>query len=412
MKSFGPIRGWWTLPAERAIAVVKRKLTHGNYHNYYKRVYSKEFNDEYRSANERFSSKSKLFKGARIHINTISFSDFRNELINYEGDYVLSPYQVEEYVKFMLTELEKITDANAELYSPLLRVYSYFIRYRTSNVFQLGEKTQKFRKTEFADKFLPWLLNNSENVQFLADDEANPNSGTVEQASWTLLLDSKMIFKKDFLHLKRIYSKNYKVPYYKSALVWGVNFRARGIDFLELDQPILRGNYGQQDKENIPSNNRNDWKNTTVIFDNLVASSLCIVRKHGHNETNILHFCQINYFSRINEPMETLIHGKMFCHVVTRDCSELALKVNSKTVNYENLYKSDLNFVTSLTLVDIKDIYPCPLAITPCDNYGEPITVNKKRTINNVKAESLLIMLLERNRQSIIDKQEINSLYK
>lgn len=342
----------------------------------------------------------------------MSFSDFRNELIDYEGDYLLTPFQFEEYIIFMLTEIENINCANKELQSPLFRVYSYFLRYRTSNMFQIDEKQQKFRISEFADKFLPQLLRNSENeLSILANDEEHPNSGIVEQISWNKLIDNKMLFKKDFRHLKKFYNKTYKIPYYKRALIWGVKFRARGIDFLELNEPTLKGNYGQQDKESVPSNNKNDWKSTNIVYDNLLASSLCLVRKHGANE-NIIHFCQINSFSRINEPMEPLLHGKLICTVVTRDCSGLELKVHSKqNVKYENLYKSNLIFLPTLTMVDIKDIYPCPLAITPLDKDGEPVIINRKTCLNNTKTESLLIMLLERNRQVIIDNQEINSLY-
>jgi len=56
MKEFGPLRGWWTLPSERAISSIKQNLNRGNNRKYYRRVYRREFIKEYLKANDKYST--------------------------------------------------------------------------------------------------------------------------------------------------------------------------------------------------------------------------------------------------------------------------------------------------------------------------------------------------------------------
>lgn len=410
IKKFGPVRGWWTLPSERGIAIIKRKLTEGNYHKYYKRVYTNEFTDEFLESVERYSTKQELYQSTRDDVTT--FSDFQTDLLyenRNENRYTLSVYQIKEYIKFMLNEFGKVdlSDNVKELRSPLLRIQKYFETNSRSGNFTDGNgKSWKFNKSEFVD-FLEKLSNNSINdLQYVLEEDENNSVGTVSQKAWDKVQKNNKIFKKDFQFIQKLFDMTYHVSFFRKALIGGIKFRGRGVDYLEIDEPKRQNIYGQLSEHEVfsPSNSNNDWKaerNKKTKEEALLkaASSLCMVKnaiRKGKKSDGInMHFCQVNMFGRIHEPMEELINKTLFAFVVTRDCTNVSLRVNSNYHSFENLYSSKLTFLTTPTIVNIKDIYPCPVAIAP-----------KQSGVNE-----LLIILLQRNRQKLLDKDIINQLY-
>ena len=128
-----------------------------------------------------------------------------------------------------------------------------------------------------------------------------------------------------------------------------------------------------------------------MIFE--AASSLCMVQGtvvKGKKFDITLRFCQVNMFGIIGEPMEELIDKTLFAFVVTRDCSNTTLNVNSKSHKLDNLYSSKLSFAETPTIINVKDIYPCPLAVVPNNDVDE-----------------VLVLLLQRNRQKLLDNNTI-----
>jgi hypothetical protein len=400
MKNFGPIRGWWTLPSERGISTIKSNLNKGNYHKFYQRVYTKEFIKEYLQSEDRYSSKHKLFaKDATIVNNEdeeeVSFSDFRTELHDLSKDgYECNTFQIKPLISFMLKELQRSTEINKELYSPLLRLSRFFNKFHTR---------WKYKAKDFIPFLEDLSIGNITIKRITHNDDSDNHTAYVDENLWDIFKDQFVIFKKDFELVKRLFSDEYIIPIYESAYVWGVKFEGRGDKYYEFKDPTNNHSYGK-DKENLeffPSNPRNNWREKYFAkLTNKDVSSLCLVKDE---DKNALHFCQINNFSKLREPMEPLLKDICFAMVVTRHCENVKMQGPQKK-QYDNLYKSNLSFDPKLSIVKLKYIYPCPLAVVHLDENKNPINPynNKKKTT------SLLFFLLYRNRAMLIDNPTLN----
>jgi hypothetical protein len=404
MKEFGPLRGWWTLPSERAISSIKQNLNRGNNRKYYRRVYRREFIKEYLKANDKYSSNHNLYsKDSTIEIkDEVSFSDFRTKLGKDRKREVFNAFQIKEYLQFMLNELNTISSINNELHSPLLRLQHFFLKIHKLNLFC----DIKFTKNDFT--YFLEVLSNSEAVFPLVEDDNYDNS-EVDEVSWNEIKNERKLFKKDFEFVKRIFSRKYIFDICNTAYIWGIQFQGRGSDYYEENEPTDNRStrYGIQSSqvEYFPSNRKNDWKRNgnTLNLTSQDVSSLCLVRKPSlkPDKPAELHFCQINNFSVVKEPMEPLLKGISFAIVVTRDAHNVTFKCNR---TFENLYESELKFVPNPTIVNIKDIYPCPLAVVSTEDTT-PMQLNETESNPN----KLIFFLLHRNRAILIDNNNLNS---
>lgn len=385
-----------------------KHLNRGNNHQYYRRVYRREFIQEYIKASDRYSSKKKLYaKDATIEdMDEVSFSDFRTVLGKNKSNkkLIFNAFQTKEYLQFMIQELNKTSAINNELYSPLLRLQYFFLKIYRLNLFS----GLKFKKDD-----LPYfleILSNSEDLRSLEIDlvdDDNHNNSEVDEKTWIAIKDERKIFKKDFEFVKYIFSSKYIIPFYDRALIWGIEFQGRGQEYHEFEKPTDNRSmrYGVQNLEYFPSNNKNNWRRNNIPqLTSKDVSSLCVVRKP---ETKELNFCQINTFGKINEPMEPLINDILYAVVVTRDCDNVKFKGKRF---FENLYESELKFVPNPSIVNLRDIYPCPLAVIHMKNNNitkqkTPINVNDTET----KQFTLLFFLLHKNRAILIDNEEIKN---
>lgn len=390
IRKFGPIRGWWTLPSERGISTIKRNLNKGNYHKFYQRVYTKEFIKEYFQFEERYSSKQNLFANDSTIFNDeeISFSDFRSELVDFSDEYECNMFIIKQIVGFMLNELLSKTTTNKELCSPLLRLHFFF----------------KQNHLLFRQDFISFLEALSEGNIIIDQLTHIDNTPYIHQDAWNTVKGTLAILKKDFKFIKCLFSDEYSIPIYKSALVWGTKFKGRGEEYFESQEPTDDNAYGKQWEtiEHFPSNSRNNWKGKNFPkLSNKDVSSLCLVRDEQNK--NDLHFCQINAFSKINDRMEPLLSDTAFAIVVTRECDNVKLQ-GTKERTFANLYRSNLTYDPKLSIVKLRNIYPCSLAVVHLDENRNPINPNDNKT----QTKSLLFFLLNRNRAMLIDNETIN----
>lgn len=392
LRKFGPIRGWWTLPSERGISIVKRNLSKGNYHKFYQRVYKKEFIKEYFQSEEKYSSKQTLFAKDPTIVNEeeeeVSFSDFKTELGDFSDDYECNTFQVKPLIEFMLKELHNKTTTNKILCSPLLRLHCLF---------------KKFYVSKFQDfiQFLEELSEGNISIRQISSDDP---TAYISEKAWELIKDNCAILKKDLIFTERLFSDEYIIPIYKTAFIWGIKFQGRGQDYFEFQEPTNDNSYGKQFEtlEYFPSNARNNWRGKHFPkLNSKDVSSLCLVK---NEDIDRLHFCQINAFSKIDDMMEPLLSNTTFAIVITRDCNNVN-QLGPQDRAFPNLYKSNLTYDHMLSIVKLKYIYPCPLAIVHMDENKAPINPNDDKT----RTKSLLFFLLNRNRAMLIDNESINN---
>jgi len=404
LRKFGPIRGWWTLPSERGISIIKQNLGKGNYNKFYRRIYQKEYVKEYLKSKDRYSLRCKLFaKDNTIDEDEqqLSFSDFRTELgERRRGGHSCNLFQIRNLVEFMLNELNEMTSESKELHSPLLRLHFYFKKF--SSLY--NNKSKNFLS------FLEYLSCSRKLFDphnFVEDD--HPCNGSVDEESWSNLKkiymvknESYFIFRKDFNFIEVLFSEHYRISYYTKAYIWGVLFKGMGNEYYEEKDPTDDYSYGMDTTslEYFPSNEKNDWRRNDIKLTSKAVSSLCLVRI---NQDEDIYFCQINNFSKLNDPMEPLLQGITFAIVVTRNCTNV--KLHGENLKYKNLYKSNLTFLPTLSIVKLIHIYPCPLAVVHMDESMTPLKPNEE-----TKTANLIFFLLYRNRELLIDNKTINQI--
>lgn len=393
IKKFGPVRGWWTLPAERGIAVIKRNLTEGNYHMYYKRVFQREYIKEFIQANETYSSKEKLYrKSFTITEDKVaSFSDFKIELLcnsKQKDTYYASEFQFKQYVTFLVETIENLDVGFSAkvLNSPIYRMYLFFNANKKQFTLEDTGSNKHFQSNQFYE-FLKHAIN-IKNLPIIQGGDLNE----ITDVEYEQIISGNFIMEKDLQYVSTLLSTEHEI--YMKAVIWGVEFQGRGQQYCEISLPSKTYRYGIQREhaELIPSNNLNVLKKPKNIKA-LSVSSMCLINLQPN-----LYLCHINFFSKINAPGEIYLHGIPYAFVTSWDCSIISITQDSK---YSNLYSSKLSYLSSPYYVQLRNIYPCPVAAVPMDENDKPLCHNEI-----TKMESILFFLLNRNRVCVIDTED------
>ena len=414
LKVAGPMRSWWSIPIERAMVGIKNKKTNGG-NSFYKSMVEKEYADEYATMSMTYANESECFSSKQgsdaMHLrydddaDELRYDFLKFHLIPGRAGTVdkieLNPFEKENLLSFLLEELELVFEENKLIDScPTYRLF----------------RTYKYHREDFTfvGSFYDWMVHMSKDNFLLCKAllKQNPDA------------DYKAIYTLDINTLEYWTDSNMSIDHYVTALVWGTKFKGRGSMCSERDQHQIKTSYGSEKTVNVASNpsnilrnhyteNRGCWCKIHIPEDNYDNDN------HNKTNRNLPKFtvAQINYFSCLHLPNDTLLTKLPFASVTARK----PIKIRRKSYNmgsgsdaYENIFQVDgkdenlIEYESPFAM--LYNIYATPLAYTAYASakannkvYSLPIGMKDNE---GKQLDHLIMYALERQKECIHTQED------
>ena len=435
IREFGPIRGWSTLAAERAIGKVKKHLTQGGVHLHLT-VFDREVSAESSNLKAAYSRQPSVSATLAKMINKLK--DPETTIIDQETNKLTYSYQL-----FKLSDLydEPTVLSDIEV-SKLLLLLVYEVRkavnfdeeqaLKQSGLFRLHYSFQQLRSRKKSnsnrqytkENFYGWLKDSSSMLSLLTiiDKKVEIDS---DIRAW---LQDGAVIKDDLEIALSVFTKpeGFKVNVYKTAIIFGTTINSRGIECREVEEGRRDGRYGQ---ENIIPKVNNDanilrkhfWDKTHYSSWFSFSPKLSNDKDQKMREeldqdsdrvdqisANVARFNktleqvssvgQFNGFFRCHLIHEPLLHG-IPCGFMTGRRSKI-VEHSIIQITCDNQCYSDKYFFVPLT-----DVYSTHIGIVAINNKNKPIsrdTIDNKRHENNIYLQELLLIELNKERKCIV----------
>ena len=217
-----------------------------------------------------------------------------------------------------------------------------------------------------------------------------------------------------------------KIDEYLKALVWGTKFKGRGSECSEQDQHRIQSYnkgkglaaYGAQKQVKEPANINNTLRNhysehigswCKIHIYQIQSNSSSSTSANIENTPPKFVAAQINYFSYLNLPNDTLLSKLPFASVTARKPNRIVRKHFSRSSNvYENLFevdgKDDDSINYDLPFAMLYNIYATPLAFTAYESKPNNKGVHQPICLNNHHGKKLghiTMYALEREKEAI-----------
>jgi hypothetical protein len=433
IRNCGPLKGWWTLPAERALSAIKTKVQKGG-SSFYKTVSLREYesqtldlnnlydtenietlvndNDDIHTVVENHESSSDKYK------YNVQYTYFAYNLLPNSRNIIkcinLNDHDKDILINIMVDELDLFVNNKLKLFtiSPLYRLYIFYRR--SKEQFTIKKNNESLSLYEFL-VFLcseGWENLCVKNKLVLETDPSKPEEIVTHDGE--LIYG---IYRKDkkFIHyIVKNFGKDIKI--YDKAKILGTKFSSRGFGFREY-------------------NDSNQLSDANVTMTKKHISSWCKVynpceQQYADYYDPNVDIGQINTFFYINLPDENLLHGLPIASITYHKALKPILGTDSftdkgeKHKNKENFYFETLVKVKCNTN-DIKDhysgfvflynIYAHPLAVAAVDADNKAIpglkssckNVNQQQTI----IDTLYLFPVHRNKCCFHDNESLRKHY-
>jgi hypothetical protein len=437
MAVVGPIRSWWTLPMERAFTGIKGHVVRGG-KSFDISLSMKEFSQEDAEINDVYQSKEMCFEESNNYYcanvdkdDDRVYSDMQFRVLSRANsttidEVVLTEFELGILLKFLVHEAKKLAEPQQLLQnSSLFRLHMKYQYYRQKIIDTNDKKTIDCTST-----FYDWIsyvydLSSLYKRKNLITEDVPPT-------------DSFKIYKFDFEAIQHIKGEDFKkIRVYKSALIWGTRFKARGKECREMESyDSVFERYGQQTRTNVLSNSSNilsknyseHVKSWCKVYDH-EATCKQIENDQAYKDYDpIFAFGLLNFFTVLSIPHENVLSGVPIASITLRKHNKLRLKGYSSedTTYFENVHSIDCDDNKSLifdcSFVALHNIYATPIAIAAFEDshYKVPIEntkirsrkVYKKNSVAHhdddiISAKCLVLYSLERRNECIHNTREI-----
>lgn len=394
IRQFGPLRGWWSFPAERSMSEIKTNVVKGGV-SYYIPVARKQFYSNFAKLRHIYNNKDKCFpieKGKYDEEDgEVSFGDFRTEVIfNRDKVTYLPDYHKQRLVLFLVEECKRLcSDERIRTEkSPLYRLYQHFNHQK---------KQMRLNRGEFYDWVLTFVFFNRKEHVSLA--KLPKDFDDFEQYT-----SNNVYFQEDWEFACNLVENEVCIS--DRAYIYGTRFKARGIECSEQSPLVaVTERYGAQPIL-IHSNENNSL--LSHAFEKRSYSSWCKLLRESNDRKNNTDeiFCQINYFFKLNLRGDGLLNGHSVANVTARKTFQISPNL------YEIKLSDPTNIYSEIIFVGIYNIFPSPIATVVFND-------NARNTIENIselesilqKAPNSLISLklfsLDRSRDAILIDKDI-----
>jgi hypothetical protein len=410
IRIFGPLRGWWTLPGERAIAFIKTSLPHGGA-TYYATTVNRQVRKE-------FSRLRKSYKFTSVDIKKRDFSTNREEMLPPQ----FVSYENESLQFSDLTMILFGLRGNAKYYARLrsdfeliglydclvdsifgeaskgeqeqLNLFQNSMFYRMAIFYHYYLKPLASKEIEETSFYL-WLIalyTNDEYLNQLKTEftfcEDNLEDLTNIEIRSKVQNGGGSIFLSDINNLSQILITKLRVAGYTKAFVLGTKFMARGQEYREENEPEPKKRHGIVCR-NVPRETVN--KHTPREFcSSKQMSSWCKFRLFKHSKTYtkladengdeyyIDKFeskdCvgQLNFFFRITFENEPFISKLPLASITCRK-SKIVPRSQMHVIDCDNL----MNYQPDCRFISLQHIYSSPIMISCFDNNGKFLDESK-----------------------------------
>ena len=416
----GPMKSWWSIPIERAMVGVKNKKTNGG-NSFYKSMVDKEYAEEFATMSTTYATEIDCFssnEGGGIAVYTensngkLKYDPLKFHLIPGRSGRVdqckLNNFEKTNLLSFLVEELELLfNEDNLTSNCPTYRLFKTFRNH-----------CERFH---FKGSFYDWMLHMIKD-NFLTDNHLIKHE---------LDNDFTRILHLDTVTLLFWTNPEMEIDQYRKALVWGTKFIGRGNECSERDEHRIQSydkgkglaSYGAQNQVKEPSNPNNVLRNHysehigswckihKYISDNANNSSNHNANNRDYRKMPQYTVGQINYFSYLRLPNDTLLTNLPFASVTARKQTKVNRKHYTKSGSdvYENLFqvdgKDDDSIDYELPFAMLYNIYPTPLAFTAYEigkpnnkEYNIPICMNNK---GGTKLDHLIMYAMDRQLECI-----------
>lgn len=304
LAQFGPARGWWALAGERFMAKVKNCTPKGGanclkvlYHRFVSYENNAKFNEKendlYLDSLGRYSDNMIKFTGSKHRIESWYWSDWlKSNFYSYLYQYVDTLEVDEVYLK-----------------SPFMRLYETYksIKHFKSASWSFWDWIRFLISTDFNDTRFFIAINPTENISHVSDLEMK----RCQRAGIIITSDIEIAIE--------LY--NYVPIVYNNATIKGVQFRGRGVEFVEYKDAVTVRKYGGDTSLIIPSNKNNNllnnWEDSTQYSSFAKYNNWKINITTKKNAPSI-QYCQVNCFLRFSLPGDPYLHNVGFANITGR----------------------------------------------------------------------------------------------
>lgn len=352
LENFGPLRTAWSMAGERSINRVKkycqRYYEQNNltaYNNYevmqLQQAYNFSLSDLYREKEmQQFTNdESKIF----VHDGKLFYDDKMIYIENIEfPKHKLEPYESNNLLCSVLLEIFDLAGRD------LTRALDNSVLFRLYKVFVEANIKNKFGVNYFT--FLQQI-----NI-FRLQSRNTPLQNKIGELS-----DGELGKDHNLEYLHKIEEDLTFVPVCRKAVVYGIKFKSRGIEYCETTEPVLvRRKYGSEQSYDVyfPSKEVNDlaikWKESKSTWAKIrIFNDFDSLKRIFHNSyvdsIESVRYVQNNYFFSMNMKKwgETLIDNRLFANVSARFVKENRIHCVEKIDNNQQipLYDSVNSFV-------------------------------------------------------------------
>lgn len=423
----GPVKNYWTLPSERAMGAIKSNVIKGG-KNFEAAACKKEFAQELAKATSFYSIDdltlhSEYIRKDPTSLNGFVYSDFIFRLRNKRNaqlDLEFTPFEMNNLLEFLVEELSNVHNSDDKSYllhsSTLYRIHKSFSLHQS---LLQDEEKQIPNFYQFAcnlDHFKKYPQLQLDELPAVEDIVVNLQEGLRFVAS-------------DYAAMKSILNKlRQPINVYRSALLWGVRFEARGAMYREFEiekENQQQRRYGAQAIVYEPSNAKN-FLQREYNTDPVQYGSWCKVytmQSTPQCNTTTTPQCslgQLNCFMRLILPEEKLINGLCLASITMRKAEFVKrnARFDYSPNYYENLLQVDCDDNKSMRFdqpfVALYNIYPTPLAMsawTISNTIHKAIKKYDNRYERNATQQELptklLFYVLERQKESLFSIENL-----
>jgi hypothetical protein len=328
LENFGPLRTAWSMAGERSINRIKeyckRNYEQNNltvYNNYelmqLQQAYNFSLTDLFceKEMQSITNDPSKVF----VHEGMLFYDDKMIYIENMEfPEHKLDPYESNNLVCSLLLEIFDLAGQD------LTRAFENSVLFRLFQVF-----VEENIEDEFNVNFFTFLQ--EINIFRLK------NLNTLLQQKIGKLTDGELGKECNLENLHKIEENLTWVPVYRKAVVYGIKFKSRGIEYCETKEPVLvKLNYGSEQSYRVyfPSKEVNNlaikWKESKSSWAKIrVFKDFASLKKSLKNGPRVgaiesVRYVQNNYFFSMNmtEWGEKLVDNILFASVSARFVKE------------------------------------------------------------------------------------------
>ena len=349
ISKFGPIRGFWTLPEERAISAIKRNVPKGGVNNYitvtnrqcdfeteiYTKSYDFDINDcksediniSYKDLFNRSNNQiknNKIVVSDQSFVLQDSFNDLKKKLTIHEIEALFAVY-ILEIQKYCLSEEDALIN------SGYYRLYKSFLI-----------------ASEKSLSFLDWLQTK------YVEEGLNIEYTNVENDSAKILeaLNNGKIFLQDLNIIGPLLRICIKL--YRRAIIYGTGFRSRGDENRE--RAFIEKCSDIQECNNLKTN----WSLCTSYSSwyKIKVKKMSRVPLFGYEKDNYKDcYAQFNFFFQLSLPGDAILHGLKIASVTCRK-SEMKARLHIISCANTDSYESNMNSL----FVPLTNVYSTPVA--------------------------------------------------